>query len=239
MMIVTWSILLFVSWLAATVSGVAGFGGSLIVLPVFSFFIGAKKAIPILTIAWLMGNLSRAAFNFQDIRWRPVVYFCLGAVPASVIGAKLFVELPPGIIMKAIAGFLFAIVILRRFNVKYTLGEKWFLPWGALVGFLSAIFGSAGPIGAVAFLSLNLPPAAYVASEAVTAVMMHMTKTIVYGRYALLTPQDVLAGAVLGGAMVLGSWTAKKFIHHISGKVFGYCVDALLVVAAVSLCFNK
>lgn len=239
MTIAMWLILVFVSWLAATISGVAGFGGSLIILPVFSFLIGAKKAIPILTIAWMMGNLSRAAFNYREICWRPVIYFCLGAVPASVIGARVFVELPPGIIMKVIAAFLLVIIVLRRFNVKYALGEKWFLPWGALVGFLSAILGSAGPIGAVAFLSLNLSPAAYVASEAVTAVMMHLTKTVVYGRYSLLTGPDVLAGVVLGGAMVLGSWTAKKFIKKISGKAFGYCVDALLFAAAVSLFINK
>ena len=59
-----------------------------------------------------------------------------------------------------------------------------------MVGFLSAIAGSAGPIGAVAFLSLNLSPAAYVASEAVTAVVMHVTKTVVYGKYALLSADD-------------------------------------------------
>ena len=239
MTVMTWVVLLFVSWLAATISGIAGFGGSLIILPVFSYLIGAKTAIPILTIAWLMGNFSRAGFGYRDIRWRPVIYFCIGAIPASVVGARVFVELPSGFIMKAIACFLLAIVLLRHLNVKYTISEKWFIPWGALVGFLSSIFGSAGPIGAVAFLSLNLSPAAYVASEAVTAVFMHLTKTVVYGRYALLTAHDVLVGIILGTAMVIGSWTARPFIKKMSGKVFGYFIDVLLVVAAGSLIFSK
>jgi uncharacterized membrane protein YfcA len=235
----TWFILLFVSWLASTISGIAGFGGSLIILPVFSYLIGAKTAIPILTIAWMMGNFSRAAFGYRDIHWKPVIYFSLGAVPAAVVGSRLFVELPAGLIMKAIAVLLFVIVILRHSNVKYALSEKWFMAWGALVGFLSSIFGSAGPIGAVAFLSLNLHPAAYVASEAVTAVIMHLTKTIVYGRYALLTAHDIVVGVILGTVMVIGSWTARRFIKNISGKVFGYCVDGLLVAAALSLIFTK
>src|SRR3989338_3008742 len=148
MTITAWFILLFVSWLSATISGIAGFGGSLIILPVFSQLIGAKTAIPILTIAWMMGNFSRAGFGYRDIRWRPVIYFSLGAM--------VFVELPQGLIMKAISIFLVVIVILRHFNVKYALPEKWFIPWGALVGFLSSILGSAGQIGAVSFLSLNL-----------------------------------------------------------------------------------
>lgn len=239
MTITVWFILLFISWLAATISGIAGFGGSLIILPVFSFFIGAKKAIPILTIAWMMGNFSRVGFGYKEIKWKPVGYFCLGALPAAVLGSRIFVELPAGIIMKAIGIFLLAIVALRRLNIKYSLPGKWFIPWGALVGFLSAILGSAGPIGAVAFLSLNLAPTAYVASEAVTAVVMHLTKTIVYGRYSLLTAQDIVTGVILGLAMVAGSWTARRFIKNMSGKVFGYFVDTLLVVAAVSLFISK
>ena len=239
MTITIWAVLLFISWLAATISGVAGFGGSLIILPIFSFLIGAKKAIPILTIAWMMGNLSRAGFGYKEIRWKPVIYFCIGALPAAVLGSRMFVELPSGLIMKAIGTFLLAVVILRHLNIKYTLAEKWFIPWGALVGFLSSILGSAGPIGAVAFLSLNLAPTAYVASEAVTAVLMHFTKAMVYGRYSLLTINDLWVGIILGLAMVVGSWTARRFIKNISGKAFGYFVDTLLVIAAFSLFINK
>lgn len=234
-----WLMLLFISWLAATISGVAGFGGSLIILPVFSFLVGAKKAIPILTIAWMMGNLSRAGFGYKEIKWKPVIYFCIGALPAAVLGSRMFVELPSGLIMKAIGIFLLVIVLLRHLNIKYTIAEKWFIPFGALVGFLSAVLGSAGPIGAVAFLSLNLTPTAYVASEAVTAVVMHLTKTVVYGSYALLTMQDFITGVILGLAMVAGSWTARRFIKNMSSKSFGYFVDIVLVVAAFSLFINR
>jgi len=201
--------------------------------------IGAKKAIPILTIAWMMGNISRAAFGYKEINWRPVIYFCLGAVPAAIIGSRVFVELPVGLIMKGIAIFLFLIVILRRTSAKFVLQEKWFIPWGAFVGLLSAVLGSAGPIGAVAFLGLNLTPTAYVASEAVTAVAMHLTKTVVYGWYALLTMQDIAIGVVFGLAMTFGSWTARHFIKRMAGKEFGYFVDTLLVLAGLSLFFSK
>jgi len=239
MSITVWAVLLFVSWLAATISGIAGFGGSLIILPVFSFIIGVKKAVPILTIAWMMGNLSRAGFGYKEIQWRPVIYFCIGALPAAILGSRVFVELPSTLILKAIGIFLLSIVILRHLNIKLVLPEKWFIPWGALVGFLSSTLGSAGPIGAVAFLGLNLAPTAYVASEAVTAVAMHLTKTVVYGRYSLLTMHDTITGIVLGLAMVIGSWTARRFIKKMSGKPFGYFVDIMLAMAAISLFFNK
>jgi uncharacterized membrane protein YfcA len=106
---------------------------------------------------------------------------------------------------------------------------------GVVVGFLSAIAGSAGPLGAVVFLNLQLPAQAYVATEAVTAVLMHMTKTIVYGRYAAMSPADLGGGLALGGAMMLGSWTGRKLIERLPEKRFSLLVEVLLIVAALAL----
>ncbi|MCL6567279.1 MAG: TSUP family transporter, partial [Acidobacteriia bacterium] len=106
-----------------------------------------------------------------------------------------------------------------------------------VVGFLSAVVGSAGPLGAAVFLSLHLPPPAYVATEAVTATLMHLTKSVIYGRYALMTAADLLMGLALGGAMVLGSWTGRKLIERLSPQWVSRLVESLLVLAALSLIF--
>jgi uncharacterized membrane protein YfcA len=113
--------------------------------------------------------------------------------------------------------------------------ERFLAPAGALVGFVSAIAGSAGPLGAVVFPSLRLPPQAYVASGAVTAVLIHITKSVMYGRYAAMTAADVLSGLALGGAMMLGSWTGRKVIERLPEKSLALMVEALLVVVALSL----
>jgi hypothetical protein len=232
---VEWILLIVTSWIASTISGVAGFGGSLLILPLFSHIVGAKRAIPILTIAWLMGNLSRAAFGYRDIRWKPVGYFSLGAIPAAIIGSRLFVELPTELIMKGIGIFLLAVVLVRQTKWNQAIPPNWLIPVGAVVGFLSAVIGSAGPLGAAAFLSLNLPPTAYVASEAVTAVVMHLAKSAIYGQYDLMTPQDVGVGLMLGLAMVVGSWTSRRLLTQLSSRWFGRVVEGLMVVAAISL----
>lgn len=70
-----WIVLLACAWLAATISGVAGFGGARLLLPIMAHVVGAKAAVPILTSAQLLGNLSRAGFGWRDIRWRPALVF--------------------------------------------------------------------------------------------------------------------------------------------------------------------
>jgi uncharacterized membrane protein YfcA len=225
--------------LAATVSGAAGFGGALLLLPVLVYVVGAKAAVPVLTLAQLLGNLSRAGFGWKDIRWRPALVFSTGAVPASVVGSRLFVVLPPGMVQGLIGVFLLGVVALRHTPLgRRRMPEKWLVPAGVVVGFLSAIAGSAGPLGAVVFLNLQLPAHAYVATEAVTAVLMHLTKIIVYGRYAAIDRAGRVGGLTLGGSMILGSWTGRKLIERLTEKRFSLLVEVLLIVAALSLIFG-
>ena len=231
-----WALLLVGGWLAATVSGAAGFGGALLLLPVLMYTLGARDAVPVLTLAQLLGNLSRAGFGFREIRWRPVLVFSLGAIPASIIGAWLFVTLPSTHILRFIGVFLLAIVALRHTGYgKRVFPTRWLPPAGAAVGFLSAVVGSAGPLGAAVFLGLRLPKVAYVASEAVTATLMHATKSIVYGRYAAIDAGDVLFGVALGSAMVLGSWTGRRIIDRTPDRWFAILVEGLLIISALAL----
>ncbi len=196
-----WIALLFAGWLAATVSGAAGFGGALLLLPLLTYAVGAKVAIPVLTIAQLLGNLSRAGFGRQDIRWRPALAFSAGAVPATILGAWLFVALPADALLRLIGVVLLGVVAFRHTRLGQRKFPQRALPCaGAVVGFLFAVVGSAGPLGAAVFLGLHLPKTAYVASEAVTATLMHATKTVVYGRYAAIGGREALLGLALGGA---------------------------------------
>ena len=239
-MILRWALLLFCGWLAASVSGAAGFGGALLLLPVLAFTLGGKAAVPILTVAQLLGNLSRAGFGWRDIRWRPALLFSLGAVPASLLGSRLFVAMPSALVLRAIAVLLLAVAVLRHTSLGKRKVPEWLLaPAGTGVGFVSAIAGSAGPLGAAVFLSLRLEPHAYIASEAVTAVVMHLTKSLTYGRYAALSLGDLLRGLLLGGSLVLGSWTGRKLISRLPERGFSFLVEGLLIVSALMLLLGR
>jgi uncharacterized membrane protein YfcA len=55
--------LLALSLLASIIAAIAGFGGSVILLPLVVHLFGIKAAVPILTVAQLLGNASRAWFG--------------------------------------------------------------------------------------------------------------------------------------------------------------------------------
>lgn len=227
------ALLFIAAFAAAAISGAAGFGGALLLLPLLVAKVGATQAIPLLTIAQLVGNLARAGFGFTQIRWKPVGWFLLGAIPLSFLGALSFVQLPKGLVARAIGVAILAFVALKHFGLlQIRSGRAVLIGGGGVVGFLSGLVGSTGPLGAAIFLSLGLPPVAYIASEAATALAMHGVKTVVYQHYIVLDREFWFLSVILGGAMILGTWSAKRVIEHMPRESFQRFVALLLAAIA-------
>lgn len=229
-----YGILIAASFAAALISGAAGFGGALLLLPVVTMTLGAEVAVPVLTIAQLIGNLSRMAFGFKEIQWRSVWLFCIGAVPLSVLGAFGFSVLPKDLVTRGIGAVLIAMVLFKLIWKKELKGNtRTLIIGGCVVGLLSGLAGSAGPLGAAVFLSLGLPPIAYIASEASTATAMHIAKTIVYGKLINIDMKAIITSLAMGLAMIAGTFTANKVIKKMSKERFQLYVAILLCIVGL------
>lgn len=229
-----WIVLILASFLAALISGAAGFGGALLLLPVITYYIGAEAAVPVITLAQLIGNLARMASGFRQIKWSAIGWFCLTALPLSALGAFGFTVLPKDIVTRCIGGALVLLVVFKMCKLFELKGSRaTLLIGGAVTGGLSGLAGSGGPIGAAVFLSLGLPPVAYIASEAATAVAMHALKTVVYSKLASQTIETLLLGLSMGAAMVAGTFAANRFIRRMEKGRFQTFVAVLLCVVGL------
>lgn len=99
-------------------------------------------------------------------------------------------------------------VVLKLRGLTFRPSPGLLVLGGAVVGLFSGLVGSAGPLGAAVFLSLNLPPIAYVASEATTAIAMHLVKWIVYDAAIDLGADFWPLAAAVSIAMIAGTWVA-------------------------------
>lgn len=230
-----WFLLLVSSWAAATVSGLVGFGGAVILVPILVHAIGAKAAVPVLTIAQVFGNASRAWIGYRNLVWRQVAIFSAGALPTAVLGSALFTSISTCTAQISIAITVLVLVVLRRLGIHPARGPFALAALGCVVGFLSATAGTAGPLSASAFFALSLPHACYIASEAMAALLMHVTKSVVYQRFDALGNEEMLLGAAMGGAMVMGSLTGKALVGRWSQARLAAIVEVLLVAIALEL----
>lgn len=225
---------------ASVLAAVTGFGGAALLLPVLSLTVGVRAAVPVLTVAQLVGNVSRVWLNRREVRWEVVGWFALGGIPSAVVGALIFAVAPLSGLKQGLGFFLLGLVLWRRFHPKTMPrpGVRGFAAIGAASGLLSAVFGTVGPLMAPLFLAHGLVKGAYIGTEAMATVVMHAVKLVAYGRLAVLTPEVVGVGLVLAPFMILGSWVGKRIVDRLPEQVFLGLIEATLSLAGVLLAFG-
>lgn len=220
---------------ASVLSAVAGFGGAAVLLPVLALVFGVRDAVPILTVAQLVGNASRVWFNRREVCWPVVGWFAVGSVPLGVLGGVVFATAPVPVLTRAVGAFLLLAVACRHLVPGTTRPmPRWaFAPVGAANSFVSAVAGTAGPLTAPFFLAFGLVKGAYIGTEAVTAVVTHTTKLAVYGTSGLMTAKGEAVGLLLGAVMVAGTYLGKRLVDRVSERTFVLVVEVVLVAAGV------
>src|SRR6267143_775305 len=202
-----WAVLIVGALVASLVGGVAGFGAGIIMLPLVSWALGVRSAVPVLTVTMLIGNLSRIWWSRGEIDRAVVVRFALGAVPAT----DLF-----------------------RMRLRH------FPALGAFIGLLSALVVTTGPLNTPFFLAYGLRRNAYIGTESVCAMSMHLARGAALARYALLTWETAAVGCVLGGTMFAGAWVGRRALEQMSDRVFLGIIEVLLVAMGLhSLLFPR
>src|SRR5262245_24236022 len=183
---------------ASVVAGVAGFGAGIILLPILAWVMGVKAAVPVLTVTMLLGNISRVWWSRSDVDRAVAVRFIAGAVPASAVGAWLFVGSSSEGLSRVIGAFLLVGLPLRRVlishNVRVRLVHFPFL--GAALGMLSSLVVTTGPVMTPFFLAYGLRRGGYIATDSVCAFAMHLARGAAFARLRVLTWETVALGVL-------------------------------------------
>lgn len=220
---------------ASALAAVTGFGGAAVLLPILVLVFGVRDAIPILTVAQLIGNGSRVWFNRDELAMPVVGWFSIGAVPAALAGGVLFASAPLSFLKRLLGVFLLATVAYRHMNKSRSFRPslRSFAAIGAIFSFLSALLGSVGPIMAPFFLAFGLVKGAYIGTEAFATVIMHVTKLIAYGGTSVLNLNSAMTGIALGPIMIFGSFVGKKVLDRLPERVFVWLIEATLILAGL------
>jgi len=228
-------VLVAAALVGSIVGGVAGFGGGLILLPVVAWVVGIRAAAPILTVTMLFGNLSRIWWSRHEVDVRVVKRYLAGAVPATFIGVMLYAGTPSTWLGRIIGLFMIAAIPLRRAMLasRIEVRLRHFAVLGGLTGALSALVVTTGPFITPFFLAYGLRRGAFVGTEAVCALGMHVSRSVAFARYALLGWETVALGCLLGSTMFAGAWIGRRLLDRISDRVFLILIEILLLVSGL------
>ena len=232
---------------ASIVSGTAGFGGAILLLPALTALFGVEKALPLLALAQLVGNTSRALFGLKEIYWRAVLYFIAGAAPLAVLATLLLTSIPISYARTVAAAVILVVTVLEvgtvfsclprfleRLNPAPVPG-LWLAGAGMLTGFISGIAGSTGPLPNAFFLRLQLAPAAYVTTDAAALGMVHATKLAAFGLDGTWSLPAWQLSSLIVAAMVVGTWFGRRVLGRVEAVQYRRWVALWMLVVAFSM----
>lgn len=224
------------AFFTAALSGTIGFGGAILLLPILTATVGVAKAVPILTLIQIVGNASRVIFARSEIDWKAAKAYLITGVPFAILGAYSFVLAPKTIMLKLIGVGILAFIALKLLGfTKGQISDKGLPFAGAVVGFLSGFLGTAGPLGAAVFMSLNLPPLVYISTDAFSSLVMHTVKAMVYHSGNSDVAMLSLVTISMSVMTVLGTLAGNKIAKRIPEKVFRNAVTALIAIVAIQM----
>jgi len=222
---------------AGVLSGVVGTGSSLLLLPALVWLYGPRVAVPVMGIAAVMGNVGRVIVWWRRIAWRPVIAFALPGVPAAALGAHTLLTIPPAVVDGALAAFFIAMIAVRRSGAV----KRWrFTTWhmvlaGAVVGFLTGLVFSTGPLDVPIFTAYGLSGGAFLGTEGASSLLLYAGKLATFGAAGALTGATVIRGVVIGAALMFGSIAARRIVERIGLHTYEFLIDIVLAVGAATM----
>ena len=218
-----------------SLSGVAGFGGGVIILPVLVWMYGPEVAVPVVALFQLIGTSARAWLAREAMNWKVVAWFAAGSTPFAILGSFLFIAADTDLLIRGMGGGMIVLVILTQLpwakRVRMTLWG--FLPLGGASGFLASVMGIPGPFAPVFYIAYGLKPREYMATFSMSMLLTQVPKLAVYGSGDLITPFVVVLGLALGVVAMGGAYYGARLLRRIPERVFSVSINALVFAFGV------
>lgn len=232
-----YALVLFVGFVAGTVSGVVGTGATVILLPVLVMVFGPREAVPIMAVVALMSNFAKITAWWRYIDWRASAAYALGGIPAAALGARTLLALPENAVETALGLFFLAMIPGRRWLAgrNIVLGHGGMLVAGIVIGFLTGIVVSTGPLSVPAFAAHGLVKGAFIATEAAGSLALYVSKAVTFQAFGALPTDIVAKGLITGSSVMAGTYLARLIVERLSVTTFQYLLDIVMAVSGIAL----
>jgi hypothetical protein len=230
-----YALVLILGLLAGTLGGVVGFGTSILLMPALVLVYGPKQAVPIMAVGSIMANASRVAAWWRDVDWRTTAAYSATAMPAAALGARTLLVLPTGLIDALLGVFFIAMIPARRWMLRqhWRLTRPQMAGVGAVIGFITGIVVSTGPLNTPFFLMHGLVKGAYLGTEAMSSIGVYVAKAITFRSFGALPLETLVQGLIVGSTLLAGAFIGKRYVKQLDAEHFRHLMDAVMLGAGL------
>jgi uncharacterized membrane protein YfcA len=208
--------------LTATLSGVLGMAGGLLLMGVLLLVLPTAVAFVVHGLLQLVANGWRAVLHRRHVQWRVIGWYAVGSVAAAaLLGVLSWV--PAKAVTYLALGLVPGLVWLpRRWLALDVTLPPHAVAAGVLVTGVNLVAGVSGPLLDVFFVRAELGRHAVVATKAATQALAHLAKVAVYGAALSASGTGVPWLVVLLGVplSVLGTALGGRLLDRMTDAAF-------------------
>ena len=166
--------------------------------------------------------------------------YSIPGIPAAALGARTLLALPSHTVDISIGLFLMAMVPARHWLARHELKlSLWHLAiGGALIGYITGIVVSTGPLSVPLFLFYGLSKGAFLATEAASSLGLYVSKSVTFQRFGALTLDVAIQGLIAGSSLMVGAFIAKPLLLKLNADVFRLVMDGIMLMSGASMLVN-
>lgn len=248
---------------ALVVSGLtlfSGFGLGTLLMPAFALFFPVEVAVAATAIVHLVNNIFKVMLVGRNADLNIVLKFALPAALAAMLGAlalNLLATIPPlaayelgGRIcvitpVKLVIAALILVFAVLEFLPSFerlSFDPKYIPIGGILSGFFGGLSGHQGALRTAFLIRVGLQKEVFIGTMVVSAVVVDISRLIVYGSTFFARDFAILAegggvGLVVWGSLAafLGAFIGSRLLKKITMRAIQSTVGIMLFLLSITL----
>jgi uncharacterized membrane protein YfcA len=226
-------------FIAAFMQIVAGFGFSLLSVPVMTLAIEPKIAVVVASITGIFVTAWQAYKERANAEKILVKRMTISAYLGMPLGLLVFLTVNDNVLrfMLGIAVLIAVVLLAMRINLHH-VGPRLDFGAGFISGILSTSLSTNGPPLVFALQARQLPPATFRATISAVFALSNIVGMSLFIASGKITRDGLVASAVTIPAMFVGQLLGFPVRKHIHGERFRWLVLLLLAAAAISAIVN-
>ena len=231
--------LIISAFLSATISGLVGMAGGILLLGTMLFVMPLPVLVPIHGLVQLASNTSRTFILRAYVHRKILFWFTCGVPIGGYLGYRVLshVVAPDYLLLLIVTLLLYVVFKPKKFPYIHIPLPAFFI-LGIVATFLSSLIGATGPLLAPFFIRTDLKKEEIVASKAACQFMTHLVKIPIflnlsfqYGTYKELINLMIIA-------VIAGSTFGTYLLRKIDGKRFLFLIKGACIIVALRLTFK-
>jgi len=223
---------------AYTVVGLAGFGASMVAMPMLVQLLPLKLALPMMLIYDLVGGVAIGVRNRKSVDRGELLRLVPFMLAGIVLGVTMLVKAPERALLLLLGVFVLAFaawsLLVRPGRAR--IAPAWAAPLGTVGGVFSALFGTGGPIYTI-YLARRIEDKSRLrATISLLLFMSALARLASFIAASLFSPPGLpmLLATMLPCALA-GMYLGTHLHHRLPAHRIVQAVWAILVVGGATL----